>query len=78
MKKNEKKKQLQLEKIIIMILSFLSFNFVNIHIVKINVFSSAPELTAENKMIPVLNYGIKCMSIGLLVNLNIFNLIDVI
>ena len=51
---------------------------VNIHIVKINVFSSAPELTAENKMIPVLNYGIKCMSIGLLVNLNIFNLIDVI
>jgi len=30
--------------------------------------SCAPELTPEKKMIPVVNFGIKCMSIGLLID----------
>jgi len=30
--------------------------------------SGLPELTPENKMIPLINYGIKCMSIGFLVD----------
>ncbi len=29
-----------------------------------------PELGADNRMLPVSNYGIKCMSIGLLVSGN--------
>jgi hypothetical protein len=35
--------------------------------------SELPELTPENKMIPLLNFGIKCMSIGLLVSIYYFN-----
>jgi ATP-binding protein involved in chromosome partitioning len=30
--------------------------------------SHVPELGADNRMLPVSNYGIKCMSIGLLVS----------